>query len=193
MSRLQKQTLFLLILCVLVLLGFTLNNHNNNKSVLASLSINTSTYTIQHSVTRVFDLRGLLNYKLISDHVIYTSDDRTSLFTLPMMTLFDDQGRAIWSIRSNQATLTADKMLYLQSDVQIDNLAAETELQRIRTESASINLNNQDIASDDPVTLYGSTFRSNGMKMRGNLQENRAKLIEKVSSYYEIPTAPETH
>ncbi|BBU80553.1 hypothetical protein EIMP300_19530 [Escherichia coli] len=36
------------------------------------------------------------------------------------------------------------------------------------------------------VTLYGTTFNSSGLKMRGNLRSKNAELIEKVRTSYEI-------
>ncbi|RCU35099.1 LPS export ABC transporter periplasmic protein LptC, partial [Acinetobacter baumannii] len=44
----------------------------------------------------------------------------------------------------------------------------------------------QDVTSDDMVTLYGTTFNSSGLKMRGNLRSKNAELIEKVRTSYEI-------
>jgi lipopolysaccharide export system protein LptC len=71
--------------------------------------------------------------------------------------------------------------------VQADSLTPETsQLQRIKTDNARVNLTTQDVASDDEVTLYGTGFTSNGMKMRGNLRDKTAELIEKVTTSYEI-------
>ena len=49
-----------------------------------------------------------------------------------------------------------------------------------------MNLVSQDVTSDDQVTLYGRSFNSTGMKMRGNLRTKNAELIEKVKTSYEI-------
>ncbi|WP_423790182.1 LPS export ABC transporter periplasmic protein LptC, partial [Listeria monocytogenes] len=42
------------------------------------------------------------------------------------------------------------------------------------------------VSSDDEVTLFGTNFTSNGMKMRGNLRAKTAELIDKVKTNYEI-------
>lgn len=49
-----------------------------------------------------------------------------------------------------------------------------------------MNLITQDVASDDEVTLFGIGFTSEGMRMRGNLRDKTAELIEKVKTSYEI-------
>lgn len=61
-----------------------------------------------------------------------------------------------------------------------------TQLRRITTDNAQINLVTQDVTSEDLVTLYGTTFNSCGLKMRGNLRSKNAELIEKVRTSYEI-------
>lgn len=78
-------------------------------------------------------------------------------------------------------------MLYLYGDVQIDSLSDDSQLQRISTDNAVANLDTQDVSSDDEVTIIGVGLKSVGLKMRGNLREKRAELIEKVNTYYEIP------
>lgn len=78
-------------------------------------------------------------------------------------------------------------MLYLYGDVQIDSLTDDSQLQRISTENAIADLDTQDVSSDDEVTIIGVGLKSVGLKMRGNLREKRAELIEQVNTYYEIP------
>jgi hypothetical protein len=36
------------------------------------------------------------------------------------------------------------------------------------------------------ITLYGTTFNSSGLKMRGNLRSKNAELIEKVRTSYGV-------
>lgn len=76
-------------------------------------------------------------------------------------------------------------MLYLYGHVEVDSLTADAQL-KIRTDNAQVNLITQDVASDDEVTLFGIGFTSDGMRMRGNLRDKTAELIEKVKTSYEI-------
>ncbi len=78
-------------------------------------------------------------------------------------------------------------MLYLYGHVEVNALTADAQLRKITTDNAQINPRvTQDVTSDDQVTLYGTTFNSTGLKMRGNLRSKNAELIEKVRSFYEI-------
>ena len=70
--------------------------------------------------------------------------------------------------------------------VEVNALVPDSQLRRITTDNAQINLVTQDVTSEDLVTLYGTTFNSSGLKMRGNLRSKNAELIEKVRTSYEI-------
>lgn len=102
------------------------------------------------------------------------------------MTTFDTNKAPTWSIKADKAKLTNDRMLYLYGHVEVDALSADSQLRKITTDNAQINLVTQDVTSDDMVTLYGTTFNSSGLKMRGNLRSKNAELIEKVRTSYEI-------
>ncbi|EGY29358.1 hypothetical protein Rin_00006710 [Candidatus Regiella insecticola 5.15] len=76
-------------------------------------------------------------------------------------------------------------MLYLYGHVEVNNLTAISQLQKITTDNAEVNLINQNISSNDDVNLYGVGFTVNGMKMRGNLRNQTVELSEKVKTHYE--------
>jgi len=179
-------TLFLGLL-VLVLIGWTISD-TPDAAPDAAVNTQDPTYQSQHTVTVVYDPTGKLNYKLVSEEVKYYTTDLLTWFTNPVVTMYDPQTSvATWTIRSDRAKLTNDKMLYLYGHVQVDSLTPTTsQLQRIKTDNAQVNLVTQDVASDDEVYIYGTGFTSNGMKMRGNLRNKTAQLIEKVNTNYEI-------
>jgi lipopolysaccharide export system protein LptC len=133
----------------------------------------------------VYSPEGALNYRLIAQHVEYFSADAITWFTQPVTT-FDKDKIPEWSIKADKAKLTNDRMLYLYGHVEVNALTADSQLRKITTDNAQINLITQDVASDDQVTLYGTTFNSSGLKMRGNLRSKNAELIEKVRTSYEI-------
>ncbi len=189
MSKAKLWITLLLGLLALVLIGWTLSD-TTEKQAEVPIDNQDPTYQSQHSVTIVYDPTGKLNYKLVSDQVKYYATDLVSWFTNPVVTTYDpDTSVATWTIRSDRAKLTNDKMLYLYGHVQIDSLTPTTsQLQRIKTDTAQVNLDTQDVASDDEVYIYGTGFTSNGMRMRGNLRNKTAQLIEKVNTNYEIPS-----
>ena len=77
-------------------------------------------------------------------------------------------------------------MLYLYGHVEVNALTADSQLRKIKTDNAQINLVTQDVTSHDLVTLIWHDFNSSGLRMRGNLRSKNAELIEKVRTSYEI-------
>ncbi|MDC9589228.1 LPS export ABC transporter periplasmic protein LptC [Xenorhabdus sp. XENO-10] len=191
MSKIQSWLIAILALIALALIGWNLSNVNDD----ASSPIGDDgypAYQTKEAVTFVYDPTGKLAYKLVADDVKNYTETKLTWFTNPVLTTFDPNGTpgtliATWTVRANKAKLTKDNMLYLYGDVQVDSLTDASQLQRITTDNATVNLITQDVASDDQATIIGVGLKSVGMKMRGNLRNKTAELIEKVSTRYEIP------
>ncbi|ECW0954168.1 LPS export ABC transporter periplasmic protein LptC [Salmonella enterica] len=174
MSKTRRWVIILLSLAILVLIGINLADKDDPAAVM--VNSNDPTYKSEHTDTVVYSPEGALSYRLIAQHVEYFSDQAVSWFTQPVLTTFDKDKVPTWSIKADKAKLTNDRMLYLYGHVEVNALVPDAQLRRITTDNAQINL----------VTLYGTTFNSSGLKMRGNLRSKNAELIEKVRTSYEI-------
>jgi len=185
MSKTKLWITLILAVIVLALIGWNMADFSDDDS---SVPINHQdpTYQSQHTVTVVYSPTGKLNYKLVAEEVKYYTADELSWFTQPVMTLFDLNAVATWSVRADRAKLTKDRMLYLYGHVEVNSLTTTSQLEKIKTDNARVNLVTQDVYSDDEVTLFVTNFTSNGMKMRGNLRDKTAELIDKVKTNYEI-------
>ncbi|MEO3741074.1 LPS export ABC transporter periplasmic protein LptC [Kosakonia sp. WA-90] len=184
MSKTRRWVIILLSLAALVLIGINLTTQDAPEQVTTSSA--DPTYKSQHTDSLVYSPEGALNYRLVAQNVEYFSADGVSWFAQPLLTTFDKDKIPTWSIKADKAKLTDDRMLYLYGHVEVNALTADAQLRKITTDNAQINLVTQDVTSDDQVTLYGTTFNSTGLKMRGNLRSKNAELIEKVRSFYEI-------
>lgn len=185
MSKTKLWMTLLLALAALALIGWNLADLDGESNTVP-LNTQDPTYQSQHTVTVVYNPTGKLNYKLVAEDVKYFTAEQLSWFTQPVMTLFDENAVATWSVRADRAKLTNDRMLYLYGHVEVNSLTQTSQLEKIKTDNAIVNLITQDVSSDNEVTLFGAGFTSNGMKMRGNLRNKTAELIEKVNTYYEI-------
>lgn len=185
MNKTKRWLTALLALIVLILIGWNLTDQD---TVLENDTQDDAvpTYTSDQTTTLVYNPQGGLNYRLVAQRVEYYNAEQLTWFTAPVATLFNEQGVATWTVRADRAKLTKDKMLFLYGHVEVNSLTNDSQLRQIKTDNAQVNLVTQDIASDDEVTLYGASFQSNGMKMRGNLRNKTAELIEKVKTSYEI-------
>lgn len=185
MSKTKLWITIILTVIVLALIGWNMADFDDD-STAEPMNTQAPTYQSQHTVTIVYNPAGKLSYKLVAEDVKYYTTDELSWFTQPMMTLFDENAVATWSVRADRAKLTKDRMLYLYGHVEVNSLTTTSQLEKIKTDNAQVNLVTQDVSSDDEVTLFGTNFTSNGMKMRGNLRAKTAELIDKVKTNYEI-------
>ncbi|WP_455851747.1 LPS export ABC transporter periplasmic protein LptC [Pantoea endophytica] len=185
MSKSRRWMTLILALIALVLIGWNLTNQDDDRTPVAT-NDQAPTYTSEKSNTVVYNPTGALGYKLVSAKVTYFAADEISWFDNPVMTTYDVNKVATWSVRADKAKLTKDRMLYLYGNVVVNSLTQDSQLERILTDNAQVNLVTQDVTSDDQVTLFGRSFNSTGMKMRGNLRTKHAELLEKVKTSYEI-------
>lgn len=185
MSKTKLCIIFLLAVIALALIGWSMTDFNDDTTP-GPVNNQDPTYQSQHTVTIVYNPTGKLSYRLVAEDAKYYTTDELSWFTQPEMILFDENAVATWSVRADRAKLTKDRMLYLYGNVEVNSLTTSSRLERIKTDNAQVNLVTQDVSSDDIVTLFGTNFTSNGMKMRGNLRIKTAELIDKVKTDYEI-------
>ncbi|UMX58146.1 LPS export ABC transporter periplasmic protein LptC [Escherichia coli] len=162
---------------------------NTDDTAQPEVNPNDPTYKSEHTDTVVYSPEGALSYRLIAEHVeYYFRSGRFVVYAAGDPTTFDKDNKVpTWSVKADKAKLTNDRMLYLYGHVEVNALVPDSQLRRITTDNAQINLVTQDVTSEDLVTLYGTTFNSSGLKMRGNLRSKNAELIEKVRTLsYEI-------
>lgn len=191
MSKTTRWTTALLGLLVLVFIGWNLVDTDTSPAQTPVNAV-APTYQSEYTTTVVYNPAGGLNYKLVADHMDHFADQQITWFTRPLATTFDESKVPTWTVKADKAKLTQDKMLYLYGHVQVNSLTDASQLKRITTDNAVVNLVTQDVSSDDEVTLYGTGFNSTGMKMRGNLRNKIAELIEKVKTSYEIQNSQRT-
>ncbi|MGV3346513.1 LPS export ABC transporter periplasmic protein LptC [Enterobacteriaceae bacterium LUAb1] len=191
MSKTRRWITLFLALIALILTGWNLadNVGSNRSDSPYVLQDNEPTYISDQVQTVVYNPQGGLNYKLIATQVEHFSSDELSWFTQPAMITYDEQKIPTWSIRADKAKLTKNRMLYLYGHVELHALTQDSQLRRMQTDNAQINLITQDVTSSDRVTLTGINFSATGMKMRGNLRNKTAELIEKVQTSYDIQNA----
>jgi len=204
MNKIRVKTTLLLTITILILIAYSYCLNQRQKS--SNIDNNQPIYQSQKTVTTVYYPNGKIHYKLAAkniqnyahDYVDKNSDSHVcgatlnsisqsiTWFSQPMMTLFNENAVGSWMIKSDKAKLTNDKVLYLYGHVEFNSLMLHSQLKKIKTNNAQINLINQDFSSNDQVTLYGIRFSTNSMKIHGNLCSQTAELIEKVKTCYEI-------
>ena len=176
----------------LVLLAWYYSLNQDDQQLATLIKKEESPEYIGHKMsTVVYSPTGKKQYLAVSEKVEYYDYDGHTNFERPLVYLFEienqkTQQKESWKLSADRAILTKDNMLYLKGNVIAETLLPQSKLQRIETEDAKVNLNTQDISSDNTVKINGQNFTSTGLKLTGNLQQQIANLKEQVKTYYEI-------
>ncbi|MBP6122546.1 MULTISPECIES: LPS export ABC transporter periplasmic protein LptC [Providencia] len=186
MSNTKKWLIIILSLIVLGLIGWNLSGSDSGQTTGSVINDGQPNYQTDDSVTFVYNPAGDLAYKLIATKIDNYTESKITWFSQPVLTTYNEAGVPTWTVKAFKARLTSDRVLYLYSDVQVDSLNKESQIQQITTESAVVNLTTQDVSSEDKVTITGHGLNSTGLKMKGNLRTRTAELIEDVKTYYEL-------
>ena len=186
-----RWTVFLSVI-TLVMLAWYYSLNQDDQQLATLIKKEESPEYIGHKMsTVVYSPTGQKQYLAVSDKVEYYDYDGHTNFERPLVYLFEienqkTQQKESWKLSADRAILTKDNMLYLKGNVIAETLLPQSKLQRIETEDAKVNLNTQDISSDNTVKINGQNFTSTGLKLTGNLQQQIANLKEQVKTYYEI-------
>ena len=186
-----RWTVFLSVI-TLVMLAWYYSLNQDEQQLATLIKKEESPEYIGHKMsTVVYSPTGQKQYLAVSDKVEYYDYDGHTNFERPLVYLFEienqkTQQKESWKLSADRAILTKDNMLYLKGNVIAETLLPQSKLQRIETEDAKVNLNTQDISSDNTVKINGQNFTSTGLKLTGNLQQQIANLKEQVKTYYEI-------
>lgn len=132
----------------------------------------------------VYNLQGSLHYRALAKEVQYFAESERTEFIQPELELFDqEKTKTQWKLTAERAELSKEHILYLTGNVNIESSDSTSRLQKINTETLSIDLNSQDIYSDSQVTSQGQGFTTTGLGLEGNLKTQQTKLKQNVKTF----------
>ncbi|MBE2896674.1 LPS export ABC transporter periplasmic protein LptC [Pasteurellaceae bacterium HPA106] len=150
-------------------------------------------YIAEQMQTTVYSIDGMKQYVADASKVTYFQHSGETQFDAPEVFLYQKNKQTgdlvkSWRLRADFATLSKDKMLYLNDNVLVQSLLPDSRIQTLKTQSAVVNITTQDITSDTIVSIYGPQFTTTGNILTGNLRQQIATLKEQVKTQYEINT-----
>lgn len=186
----------ILILITLALGGWAYYLYqNDNKDDLIGLIKREGSpeYTGKQMETTVYDLKGKPQYFASSKEIKrYESTERTE-FIQPLLNLFNaETALKQWKVTADHAEITKEKILNVKGNVKIESLDPTSRLQKIETDSLSVDLNTQDIFSESVVKSQGMGFTTTGTGLKGNLKKQVATLTKDVKTYIEPTVIQQT-
>jgi len=184
----KKKNIIYILLIILAMGIYYYQRDDTESPELETIDLSTEPiYQSDRMETTIYDPLGNLSYKIIADNVKHFEDSGETLFQSPNITLYNQDNLITWHILANKATLTRDKLLYLNDKVILKNVLPDAQLQRILTDNAKVDLTTQVVTSDDQVTIEGTSFTSTGTGLLGNLRNKTADILENVKTYYNAP------
>lgn len=146
----------------------------------------TPDYTGEKLSTEVFDLQGKPQYYAEAQEIKRFEETELTEFVRPLVNLFDkESSQKLWELTANHAEITKEKILTLSGNVKLNALDKTSRLQRIETEKLIVDLNTQDIQTDESVKSTGLGFTTTGVGLKGNLKQQVATLLKDVKSFIE--------
>lgn len=173
----------LLIILAMAVYYYQRDDNNSVKQQSIDLS-NQPIYQSDNMETVIYDLLGNLSYKITATNVKYFENVGNTEFQDPNIILYNQNNAVTWYIIAKHATLTHNKILYLNENVVLTNQLADSQIKEILTDTAKVNLTTQVITSDCQVTIQGVNFTSTGVGLLGNLRNKTADILENVKTYY---------
>ncbi|SES90792.1 LPS export ABC transporter periplasmic protein LptC [Thorsellia anophelis] len=185
----DKGLTILLILVALTLIGIKFADMDTNDNLNEEPNEDSPTYIATETKTLAYDELGKLSHELLAKFAKNRADSGKSELKDPILIIFGETGKPDWKVSAERADIDENRLLFLQGNVKVNRLEAVAILDNIVTESASIDLNTQDIMSEVAVTLEGDGFSSKGNGLIGNIKSQQAKLLNNVMSIYQPQTA----
>lgn len=135
--------------------------------------------------TRIFESDGLLAHKVRSDKMAHYNQIGLTELEQPIYTVFSEHGVALWEIGAEQGTFYDDQTLVLERHVEIRALEPDTRIQRVLTEYLIVDLKNESMSTEHPVSIHGPRLLIRGNGMSADLNAERMELRRHVKTIFQ--------
>ncbi|MCA1767472.1 MAG: LPS export ABC transporter periplasmic protein LptC [Idiomarina sp.] len=184
MSRRVTVILILLFGAGLLLVWRPFSNDADGSNVTAKRMMRPD-FTAFGLETRIFESDGLLAHKIKSEKMSHYNQIGLTELEQPVYTVFSEQGKEIWKVSSAQGTFYDDQTLILERDVEILALEPDTRIKQVLTEYLIIDLKNQSMSTEHPVSIHGPRLLIRGNGMSADLKAERMELKRHVKTIFQ--------
>lgn len=178
----------ILLAIVVVLAGWFFSQQSSDKVGLEQLikKEGSPEFTGKKMATTIYDLQGKPQYFAQAEDIKRFETTEHTEFSKPLLNLFDQEtGVKMWQMTADRAVINKENLLTLSGNIKLQALDKTSKLQKIETETLSIDLNTQDVSTDDEVKTLGLGFTTTGKGLKGNLKQQMATLTQNVKTYIE--------
>lgn len=167
---------------LLVWRPFTNSTDNSNAAATRMMKPDFTAYGLE---TRIFESDGVLAHKIQSKKMSHYNQIGLTELEQPVYTVFSEQGEALWEVSATQGTFYDDQTLILERDVEILALEPDTPIKQVLTEYLIVDLKNESMSTEHPVSIHGPRLLIRGNGMNADLKAERMELKRHVKTIFQ--------
>lgn len=142
-------------------------------------------YRAKNMESTLYNKKGEINHKVFANAMEHYEMLGFTLFENPEYTIYTDRTDQPWKINAEEGTLYSDNRIQLEQNVRIRSLNQADFVQTIETSFIEIDLDNNTMTSDQPVTITGPEYVITSNGFTANLLTRKFELINHVQTVYQ--------
>ena len=131
-----------------------------------------------------FSVEGKIVRRIFADSMAHYSELGMTMFTNPVIILYDDNAQATWKIQAKEGDFSSEDVATLQGDVVIKNMAKNDYINVITTSYLQLELAKNLVRSDQLITISGDLFNQTGIGLEGDLKQEYMTILKQVEAIY---------
>lgn len=132
----------------------------------------------------MFNTNGAVDYRIFATQMHHYQDQLKTEFAKPVVVVFRNNDQTQWQITGDNGTLFDQDTFELSDNVTITNLTHDQHINLITTDKLTLDLVNNELHSNDLVTLYGDQIKQQGTGLFGELNGKNITLLNQVTATY---------
>lgn len=137
-----------------------------------------------NSVT--YDKNGQLSSQVSAEYMEHFKEKDLTLFSKPEYLLYGDDIHSPWQITALQGRLNKRQgKVFLEGEVKIKAVNKQEPLQSVVTKHLQMDLNSKTMESDEMVYIRGNGFKSQGLGLYADFNQQTVRLQSQVTGTYE--------
>lgn len=131
-----------------------------------------------------FSIEGKIIRRTFADSMAHYGDLGMTMFTNPVIILYDDNAQATWKIQAKEGNFSSDDVATLRNDVVIKNMTKNDYIDVITTSYLQLELDDNLVRSDQLITITGDLFNQTGIGLEGDLKQEYMTILKQVKAIY---------
>lgn len=141
-------------------------------------------FTAQELRSVEFSIEGKIIRRTFADSMAHYSELGMTMFTNPVIILYDDNAQATWKIQAEEGNFSNDDVATLRNDVVIKNMTKNDYIDVITTSYLQLELAESLVRSDQLITITGDLFNQTGIGLEGDLKQEYMTILKQVKAIY---------